>query len=205
MIHRITKHTSTRQNTASAIGASMMLALAAGGIAGCASASEASAQAKTPAARAAAIVRSECGARYQDDSQVAEIVNGSLVEGVAPIYTGVENNRSHPHFEGAAIRVRPLKGTSAEWLARALTCHGAEQTLAQGQGRSVASDPFYLPGSVPDIHVRSAGDAFVVEVTGTSTAEAAEILSRARVLAASSGFAHASTGGDHEMAVDLSR
>jgi hypothetical protein len=204
MIHRIIQNTKDLQSTAAAVGACVMLAVGAGGLAGCASASDASAQPKTPAMQAAAIVRTECGAGYREDAQVAEIVNGSLVEGVAPIYTGLESARSHQHFEGAAIRVRPLKGASAEWLARALTCHGAEQTLAQGQGPGVATDPFSLPAGVPDIHVRSAGDAFVVEVTGATTAEASEILSRARALGGASGFAHAAkAGSDREMAVDL--
>jgi hypothetical protein len=202
MIHQIMKSTSSLQSPASVVGASLMLALAAGGLAGCASASQASA---TPATQAAAIARIDCGPDSRDDAQVTAILNGSLVEGATPLYSGVENGHSHEHLEGAKIRVRPMKGTSAEWLARALMCHGAEQTLAQAQGRTVASDPFYLPASVPYIHVRSAGDAFEVQVTGATNAEGAEILSRARALAHVSGFAQAPATADHEIATDSLR
>jgi hypothetical protein len=205
MIHRNTKNTRDLRSTAPVLGAFAVLALAAGGLTGCASATDAAALPQTPATQAATIVRTECGAGYRDDAQVAEIVSGSLVEGVAPIYTGIESSRSHQHFEGAAIRVRPLKGASAEWLARALTCHGAEGTLAQSKGQTVPSDPFSLPDGVPSIQVRSAGDAFVVEVKGNTPAEAGEILARAKALGAAAGFARANTRTDREMAVDLSR
>jgi len=197
MNHRIMKSNSSLLSTASMFGA---VALGMAGLAGCAAASDASPQ---PATQAAAIARTECGPGYRDDAQVAEILNGSLVEGAAPLYAGTESSRSHLRLEGASIRVRPLKGTSSEWLARALTCHGAEQTLAQGQGHPFTADPFSLPGSLPQIHVRSAGDAFNVEVTGETGADAAEILSRAKALARSSGMAEANVSPDRQIAVDL--
>jgi hypothetical protein len=204
MSHRINKNNSGQLNLASVVGALSIVALAAGGLGGCASASDASAQPKTPAAQAALIAHTQCGPAYRDDAQVAQILNGELVEGAGPLYNaGAESNRGYAHLEGAAIRVRPMKGTSAEWLARALTCHGAEQTLAQGQTRA-ASDPFYLPDALPSIHVRSAGDAFEVEVTAESTDVATEILARARALASAPAIAHASAA-EHPMAVDLSQ
>jgi hypothetical protein len=205
MSHRIHKNNSGKVNRASVIGALSIVALAAGGLGGCASASDASTQPKTPATQAAAIARTECGPTYRDDAQVAEILSGGLVEAAGPLYnSGVESNRSNPHLEGAAIGVRPLKGTSAEWLARALTCHGAEQTLAQGPARTFASDPFYLPDTLPNVHVRSAGDAFVVEVTAETTDAATEILARARALANVAGIARANVP-ERQMAVDLSQ
>jgi len=204
MNHRINKNNSGKLNRASAVGALSIVAIAAGGLGGCASASDASAQPKTPAAQAAVIAHTECGPAYRDDAQVAQILNGELVEGAGPLYNGgAESNRGYAHLEGAAIRVRPMKGTSAEWLARALTCHGAEQTLAQGQARA-ASDPFYLPDALPSIHVRSAGDAFEVEVTAESIDAANEILARARALASVPAIAHANAP-ERPMAVDLSQ
>jgi len=205
MNHRIHMNNSGNLNRASIVGALSIVALAAGGLGGCASASDASAQPKTPATQAAAIARTECGPTYRDDAQVAEILSGGLVEGAGPLYIGVESNKtSHERLEGATIRVRPMKGTSAEWLARALTCHGAEQTLAQGQARTIASDPFYLPDTLPSVHVRSAGDAFEIQVTAETTDAATEILTRARALANTPGIAR-TNAPEHPMAVDLSQ
>jgi hypothetical protein len=191
----------SRLSTASIVGASLALAAAVGGLGGCASSSDAASAPRTPVAQAAAIARSEC-AGYHADPQIADILNGSLVEGAGPLYAGVESNRSHRRLEGAAIRVRPIKGASAEWLARELTCHAAERTLAQGSSDAVARDPFAPSSGVPEIRVISARDAFEVEVIAPTTTDAAEVLARARALAGNSGLAQASGATSRAMAID---
>ncbi|MGO9833257.1 MAG: hypothetical protein ACLP1X_03490 [Polyangiaceae bacterium] len=150
------------------------LALVAGGIVvGCAS----SAPPKSTAETASAWARSQCAA-FRDDTTIADILSGKAVERVDPLYVGVQSKSSSPRLEGAVLTVRPIRGATAEWLDRSLECHGVERMLGTTAALGGAVDPFVLPGSMISIHVHSAGDGFRIDLAGTSTEEAREILSR---------------------------
>jgi hypothetical protein len=138
--------------------------------------------------QAAAVERTRCTPDL-GDAAVASILDGSAVERVDPLYDGAGSSRTElSRLRGAAILVRPAPGETAEWLDRALECHGAQLT-AHGSG-SVAqtnTDPFWLPDSLVQVEVTSAGDSFLVHVTSGSTAKAHEILSRAETLSSTHG------------------
>ena len=75
-----------------------------------------------------------------------------------------------------------MRGETAEWLARALECHGAQQVMLHASSAPTTSVPFFLPESMVQIDVASAGDGYRVTVSSTSLAEANEILGRAQAL-----------------------
>jgi hypothetical protein len=152
----------------------VQLALLVGGgtVAGCAS----SPPPQTSVETASAWERSQCSA-FHEDPAIADVVSGRAIERVDPLYTGVQSKSSSPRLEGAVLLVRPIRGATAEWLARSLECHGVERLLGHtALGGTV--DPFVLPGSVVTINVHSAGDGFRIELVGATRAEALEILSR---------------------------
>jgi hypothetical protein len=138
---------------------------------GCASSAE---PARSPATAAAATARVDC-AGYGDEGPIANILDGSAVERVEPLYGSLEGKTSHARLEGVAIDVRPEPGMTAEWLTRALECHAARLTLSTEQGRTVGRDPL-ASASGAQIVVRPAGDAFRVELTVASRAQADSIL-----------------------------
>jgi hypothetical protein len=143
---------------------------------------EASQLPKSPADEAAFMERTRCGPEV-NDSDLATILNGRAVQGVAPLYSTIDANKSgeQSQLRGAVLTIGALPGVTAEWLDRELECHGARLTL--GRVHSTPEDPFWLPGSTVDIDVRPAKDGFVVGVAGYSTADARQILDRAQAFA----------------------
>ncbi len=137
---------------------------------------------KSPADQAAAFHEGRCTAQAGDRA-VAKVLDGSAVERVEPLYsTATSNKTTNPRLLGAAIEVTPVRGETAEWLARALECHGAQQVMLHASGGPTKSDPFFLPESMVEIDVASAADGYRVTVSSPSVAEANEILDRARAL-----------------------
>jgi hypothetical protein len=132
-----------------------------------------------PADEAAAMELAYCTADFRD-AAVARVLDGSTVERVEPVYQGWASRGSNPRLQGAAIVVRPVQGETAEWLNRALECHGAHQLVSHAKGASVQADPFWLADSLVNIEVTSTRDGFRIQVTGESSADAREILARAQ-------------------------
>ena len=92
-----------------------------------------------------------------------------------------EDSGSHRR-SALRLEVAPVRGETAEWLARALECHGAQQVMLHASSAPTTSVPFFLPESMVQIDVASAGDGYRVTVSSTSLAEANEILGRAQAL-----------------------
>ena len=151
--------------------------LGSGLLLGCATAPPA----QSPAGQAAAFQQGRCTAQL-GEPVVAKILDGSAVERVEPLYSGSSSKTSNPRLLGATIVVDPVHGETAEWLDRALECHGAQQVMLHASGEPMKSDPFFLPESMVQIDVASAGDGYRVRVSSTSSAEAHEILDRAQAL-----------------------
>jgi hypothetical protein len=136
---------------------------------------------QSPADQAAAVERTRCTGDL-GDAAVAAVLNGSAVERVQPLYDGSSSKSSNPHFLGASIVVRPARGETAEWLDRALECHGAQQLATHASDSAAQADPFFLPNALVRINVTSAGDGFLVQLTGESSTDAREIWARAQAL-----------------------
>jgi len=155
-------------------GAAAILLLAAGAAACAESAAQG---ARTPADRAAFMERTRCLAD-DDDKALAPVLGGSAVQDVQPLYSAL-GGRSGPQSElrGVTLTIAALPGMTAEWLDRALECHGAKATL--GHAPAASDDPFLLPGSALDIDVRTAKDGFDAAITGYSPDDARQILARA--------------------------
>jgi hypothetical protein len=144
--------------------------------------------AKSPADQAAFMERTRCGPDV-DENAIAPILDGKAVLDVAPMYSTFEANKSgeQSQLRGARLNVSALPGITAEWLDRALECHGAK--LALGHAVALPDDPFWLPGATVDIDVRSAKDGFAVGIAGYSASDAHRILERAEAFAKEKGAA----------------
>ncbi|HXX68461.1 MAG TPA: hypothetical protein VEK07_14830 [Polyangiaceae bacterium] len=136
--------------------------------------------AQSPADRAAFMEKTRCGADV-DENAIAPVLDAKAVEGVSPMYATVDFNKSgeQSQLRGATLRVSALPGVTAEWLDRALECHGARVVLGLTKP-ATPDDPFVLPGSILDIDVRPAKDGFLVGVAGFSAQDARKILDRAQ-------------------------
>jgi len=145
---------------------------------------------QAPADQATAAERVRCTADFSD-ATISRVLDGSAIEHVEPLYKGFASKTSNPSLQGAAIVVEPTKGDTAERLARSLECHQAQQPVATAS--AVRADPFRLQGSRVQIDVTGARDGFRIELTGSSSAAAREILARARALAAQTGTAQGQT------------
>jgi hypothetical protein len=126
--------------------------------------------------------RTRCGPEV-NDAALAPILSGQAVRGVEPLYATIEGGKSgeEAHLRGAILTVSALPGMTAEWLDRELECHSASVVL--GQVKATPDDPFWLPASTVDIDVRPGKDGFVIGVAGYSSADARQILERARSFA----------------------
>lgn len=145
-------------------------------------ASAACAQSATPGVRTAATA-ARCDTTSDDKLLVSEL-SASAVQGVQPLYSHLAgSSKGGDRLVGAVLTVTPLPGVTAEWLDHALECRVARSSLAQTPEAS--NDPFSLPFGSVDIDVRSAKDAFEIALTGSSPADAREILSRANAFATS--------------------
>lgn len=134
---------------------------------------------QTPAEKAASLERTRCGPDV-DGSRLIPIMTGSAVDSVEPLYTPDARSGSDVRLQGAVVRLRTSGGVTAQWLDRALECHGARRLLQHAApDEKVANDPFWLPGRMVDIDAEPARDAFEVAVRGESTDDAQEILIRA--------------------------
>ncbi len=142
---------------------------------------------KTPTDRATEMARTRCGPDL-DEKLLAPVLDGSAIKNVEPLYSNVEEARggSQSELRGAIVNVQAIAGVTAEWLDRALECHSAQRVLGQNAQPGGPDDPFWLPGSVVDIDVRSAKDGFRVAVAGFTPRDAEQILSRAKAFAKSS-------------------
>jgi hypothetical protein len=135
---------------------------------------------------AAAIERKQCGPSI-DEASLAPLLTGQAIEGVEPAYLAAAPSGSHgaggtyKRLAGAVFSVRALKGVSAEWLDRALECHSARRILGRVPASESPTDPFWVPGKLVDIDVKSTGPGFAVSVRSVDIAEAQEILKRAQV------------------------
>jgi hypothetical protein len=138
---------------------------------------------RTAADQAAFMEHTRCGIDG-DDQLLAPVLSGSAVQKVEPLYSNLGSNKAGPQSQlrGATITIVALPGMTAEWLDRALECHSAKSTL--GHARA-GGDPFWLPGAIVDIDVRSARDGFDAAVTGYSSDDAQAILARATAFMAS--------------------
>jgi len=139
---------------------------------------------QTATDKAASMERTRCGPDF-DDSRLIPVVTGSAVDSVEPLYAGAPDGKpgSETHLCGAVIRIRASQGLTAEWLDRALECHGARRLLQHTPDETMANDPFWLPGRMVDIDAQPARDSFKVAVRGESTDDAQEILIRANLWA----------------------
>jgi hypothetical protein len=165
---------------------SFAIALVVGGAAlsGCAS-SYSPSGAQSPSEQATAFKQTRCSGGG-DDAVVADILNGKAVESVMPFYSGGGSKTSNSRLLGVTVYVRPSAGETAEWLNRALECHSAQQT-SERTAMMNGADPFFLPDAIVKIRVRSSGDGFKIDVEGSSSADAREILSRASAFAGATG------------------
>jgi hypothetical protein len=137
------------------------------------------AQRVNPADQGTAIRHIRCTAEFSD-ATIAPVLDGSAIESVQPIYIASASKTSDARLQGAAIIVVPAKGETAERLDRALECHQAQPPAVEATGATVRPDPFGLPGTMAQIDVTSARDGFRIEVTGSSSVAAREILARAQ-------------------------
>jgi hypothetical protein len=93
------------------------------------------------------------------DTEAANLLSPSAVEGVEPAYSYVQSGSDRrANLSGARIHVRPLPGTSPEGLTRDLECHQAHAVLVGAQPRD--DDPYILPGQWVDLEVSSERDGF---------------------------------------------
>jgi hypothetical protein len=141
---------------------------------------------QTASDKAVALERTRCGPDV-DESRLLAVVTGDAVESVEPLYTSAPDAKSgsETRLYGAEIRIRAAQGMTAQWLDRALECHGARRMLQNASAARLASDPFWLPGRMVDIDAQPLHDAFEVSVRGESTDDAQEILIRANAYLAS--------------------
>jgi hypothetical protein len=133
--------------------------------------------------RTAASEQVRCGG-FTDDRSVGDILSSRSLESVGPLYMSRNSKTSITQLKGAVLFVRPSRGETAEWLERALQCHSDRLAAAQGLAMAAGNDPFALPGSKPEIAVRSAGDGFRIEISSPQNAEAHDILARAQAFEA---------------------
>jgi hypothetical protein len=141
-------------------------------------------QAKSPGDQAAEMARTRCGPDL-DENALTPVLDGRALRGVQPLYNNVEEAKggNQSELRGAIVDVQPIQGVTAEWLDRALECHSAKRVLGQTKDAAGSNDPFWLPGSIVDIDVRSAKDGFRIAVAGSTPADAQQILSRAKAFA----------------------
>lgn len=139
--------------------------------------------ARSPADQAAFMERTRCGAD-DDEKTIAPVLTGSAVVSVQPLYAAAGGSKSGPQSElrGATVTVSALPGVTAEWLDRALECHGAKAMLGRVQA---GNDPFWLPDATLDVDVRSAKDGFEIAIGAFSPEDARRILDRANAFAGS--------------------
>jgi len=166
----------------------LSMAIGSGLLMGC----ENTQQIQGPTDQATAAQRTRCNADFSD-ATIARVLDGSAIDRVEPLYSASTSKTSNPRLQGAAIVVEPAKGETAEWLARTLECHQAQQSTVQATASSERVDPFWLPGSSVHIDVTSARDGFRIQVTGSSNATAQEILARAQALGAQARTAQGQT------------
>jgi hypothetical protein len=137
---------------------------------------------QSAADEASQVVRTRCGPEV-DETALGPILSGSVVRSAKPLYNNIEGSKGGDHAElrGAIVAVDAMPGITAEWLDRTLECHSARLVLGQGQEGAAARDPFWLPGSVVDIDVKSSRSGFLIAVAGASPDKARQVLDRARL------------------------
>jgi hypothetical protein len=121
-----------------------------------------------------------CGPDVDEDA-LAPVFAAQTVESAEPLYTAVSGGArgaggNYSQLIGAIVRLRAVKGFTAEWLDRALECHSARRVLGH---IPPVDDPFWLPGRTVDIETASTRSGFQVFIRGQSIRDAEEILARA--------------------------
>jgi hypothetical protein len=164
-------------------------------LAGCSRAAEParSGSAATAIEQAMAVERTRCGSGV-DLAAIAPVLNGTAVRSVEPFYandpSGSETGQvpmmlgaGAQQASGALLRIHAMPSITAEWLDRSLECYSAERVLGRIPTSGQPDDPFWLPGRIVAIDVRSAGDGYTVMLRGTTPDDAREILDRANAFA----------------------
>lgn len=100
---------------------------------------------------------------------------------VTPLYATVQSGRSGEatHLLGAIVYMKPLKGSSAEFLEALLNCHNARRELDRPGEPAPEEDPYWVRGRKLEIKVRFESSAFRVDVRGYDLETSQEILRRA--------------------------
>lgn len=118
----------------------------------------------------------QCG-DVAGDSNLDAVLSGRAVAEVRRLYANVSGPAQDVQLRGATVVVRALPGMTAEWLARQLKCHSAQETLAQNGDEH--PDPFFLPDTPVAIAVRPMGSVFAVDISVFPPKAAMRILDRA--------------------------
>jgi len=115
----------------------------------------------------------------------AELFDPRSVVGVKPLYAMVNAARNGPEYRltGAAIQLKPIPSLSSEHLESVLNCHNARSELSRSGEPVVPDDPYWIPGRLTEISVRSDSGVLRAEVHASDVDTAKEILRRALAFA----------------------
>ncbi len=132
---------------------------------------------------AAEMERARCGTDINEDV-LAPLFAAETVEAAEPFYAAVASGGrgvggNYSQLIGASIRLRAVKGFTAQWLDRALECHSARRLLGRIPATALLDDPFWLPDRTVRIEVAATHAGFQVFVRGQNIRDAEEILTRA--------------------------
>jgi len=119
-----------------------------------------------------------------DESSIAWVFAHDAVVAVDPLYTtaavgGQGAGGNYSQLIGAIVRLRAMRGVTAEWLDRALECHSARRVLGRMPETTNPTDPFWLPGRTIDIEAVAARGEYRVHLRGANIRDAEAILARA--------------------------
>jgi hypothetical protein len=140
------------------------------------------------ATKAAEVERLQCESGPEEQGDLA-ILRSAKVLDARPLYSHIlsGSDNSEERVDGAKILVRPPEGVSAERMTRILQCHSAQVLL--GQQGSLATDPFWLPGTWLNIEVAPESGNYAVTLEADSVADNLKVAAHAMAFAKSDGFA----------------
>jgi hypothetical protein len=139
---------------------------------------------RDPAREAEQKERATCPLGEEPDYP-AELFDARSVVGVKPLYSMVNAARNGPEYRltGAAIQLKPIPSLSSEHLESVLNCHNARSELARSGEPVVPDDPYWIPGQLTEVSVRSESGVLRAEVRASDIDTAKEILRRALAFA----------------------
>lgn len=135
------------------------------------------------AEEAAALAASRC-TRADPAQDDPKLFAADAIESVEPFYKytlGSAYGRE-AHLHGARLHLRPAKGASAEWMQRALECHGALLALGKAAPSS-RNEPYWLEDAWVEIELRSERDGFIVDLGAEDVEHAGRLLANAKAFA----------------------